>query len=132
VAKTRQVRRDGIHFQGLRYLDATLAAFVGETVVIRYDPRDLAEIRIYYQDRFLCRAVCQELASATVSLKEIVQARRQRRRDLQQVIRDHAELVQRYLAVHHHPPEFPLAPADLPASQGPQPSPPGLKLYANG
>lgn len=36
------VRRDGIHFQGLRYIDPVLAAYVGETVTIRYDPRDLA------------------------------------------------------------------------------------------
>lgn len=26
---TRKVRRDGIHFQGLRYLSLTLAAYVG-------------------------------------------------------------------------------------------------------
>ena len=45
VAKARRVHRDGIHFQGLRYLDLTLAAYVGEAVTIRYDPRDLAEIR---------------------------------------------------------------------------------------
>ncbi|OXJ06543.1 Mu transposase C-terminal domain-containing protein [Burkholderia sp. AU6039] len=38
VAKPRVVHRDGIHFQGLRYLDPTLAAFVGEPVTIRYDP----------------------------------------------------------------------------------------------
>ena len=38
VAKSRLVRRDGIHFQGLRYLDPTLAAYVGEAVTIRYDP----------------------------------------------------------------------------------------------
>jgi hypothetical protein len=30
---------DGIHVQGLRYLDLTLAAYVGERVTIRYDPR---------------------------------------------------------------------------------------------
>ncbi|MEV0630907.1 Mu transposase C-terminal domain-containing protein [Nonomuraea wenchangensis] len=35
--------RYGIHAFGPRYLDPTLAAFVGEGVVIRYVPRDLAE-----------------------------------------------------------------------------------------
>lgn len=50
VAKTRRVRKDGIHFETYRYVDAVLAAYVGEDVVIRYDPRDLAEIRVYYQD----------------------------------------------------------------------------------
>ncbi len=53
-----------------RYIDPTLAAYVGETVTIRYDPRDLAVIRVFYQERFLCQAVCSELAGQTVSLKE--------------------------------------------------------------
>jgi putative transposase len=34
--------------------------------MLRYDPRDIAEVRIFQQDRFLCRAVCQELAGETV------------------------------------------------------------------
>ncbi len=60
VAKSRKVRQDGIHFQGLCYLDLTLAAYVGESVIIRYDPRDMAEIRIFHDNRFLCRAICAE------------------------------------------------------------------------
>jgi putative transposase len=43
VSRPRKIHPDGIHFQSLRYLDPTLAAYVGEAVVIRYDPRDLAE-----------------------------------------------------------------------------------------
>ena len=31
VAKARQVRADGFHFQSLRYISTTLAAYVGET-----------------------------------------------------------------------------------------------------
>jgi len=58
VAQSRKVRPDGIHFHGLRYLDLTLAAYVGESVIIRYDPRDMAEIRIFHDHRFLCRAIC--------------------------------------------------------------------------
>jgi transposase-like protein len=68
VAKTRRVQQDGIRFQGYRYIDPTLAGYVKEDVVIRYDPADLAEIRVFYHDRFLCRAICQELAGQTVSL----------------------------------------------------------------
>ena len=75
VTKARKVRQDGIHFQGLRYLDLTLAAYVGEWVTIRYDPQDMAEIRVYHDGRFLCRAVCQELAGETISLKEVIRAR---------------------------------------------------------
>lgn len=96
VAKTRRIRRDGIYFHGLRYLDPLLAAYVGEDVVIRYDPRDLAEIRVYHQGQFLCRAVCQEVAAQTVSLKEIIRARNRRRRALQETIKERVEVAQSY------------------------------------
>ncbi len=67
--RPRRVRRDGIHFQGFRYLSLTLAAYVGEDVTIRYDPRDMAEIRVFHNDRFLCRAISAELAGETVPLR---------------------------------------------------------------
>ena len=69
VIRPRQVHRDGIRFQSLWYFDPPLTAFVGEAVTIRYDPADIAEIRLYWDDRFLCRAICQELAGETVSLR---------------------------------------------------------------
>lgn len=75
VAKPRKVHPDGIHFQGLRYLDPTLAAYVGESVTIRYDPRDLAELRVFHHDAFVCRAICPQLADQEVSLNDIVAAR---------------------------------------------------------
>ncbi len=62
--------------------------------MIRYDPRDLAEIRVYHQNHFLCRAVCQELAGQTVGIKEIAKARDERRRQLQHVIRERRSLVE--------------------------------------
>jgi hypothetical protein len=43
MAKPRRIHPYGIHFQGFRYLDTTLAAYVGEDVIIGYDPRDMAE-----------------------------------------------------------------------------------------
>src|SRR5207302_256481 len=82
VAKPRRVHQDGIHFHGFRYLDTTLAAYVGEDVVIRYDPRDLAELRVYFGDSFLCRAICPELAGETIALKDIIRARNGHRRQL--------------------------------------------------
>ena len=66
--------RDGIRFSGLRYIDPTLAAYVGEEVLLRYDPRDVAEVRVFHEGRFLCRAVCQELAGETVPLREVIRA----------------------------------------------------------
>jgi hypothetical protein len=53
VAKTRRVQQDGIHFQNHRYMDTTLASFVKEEVLIRYDPADMGEIHVFYQRRGL-------------------------------------------------------------------------------
>lgn len=98
VARPRQVQRDGIRFQSLRYIDPTLAAFVGEPVMIRYDPADIAEIRVYRGDSFLCRAICQELAGETISLKDIIRARTERRHALQSTIKNRRSLVDQVLA----------------------------------
>ena len=122
VARPRRVHQDGIHFQGLRYLDLTLAAYVGQDVTIRYDPRDVAEVRVFHQGAFLCRAICPELANQTIGLKEIVQARRARRRQLQGELDDHAAVVAQFLAVHQ--------PEPSPAPE-PEPRATRLKRYYN-
>jgi putative transposase len=101
VPKPRKIHPDGVHFQGLRYLDPVLAAYVGEAVTIRYDPRDLAEIRVFHGEQFLCRAICPELAGQTIALKDITAARNARRRALRQGIRNRATVVDQLLAVHH-------------------------------
>lgn len=88
VAKNRIIRRDGIHFQGLRYMNTTLAAYVGESVTIRYDPRDLAEIRVFYQDRFLCRAIDPKHSGVEITLKDIQTARAQHRKNLTRQINE--------------------------------------------
>ena len=69
VAKARKIHVDGVRFQGMRYIDPTLAAYVGESVVLRYDPRDMAEVRLFHRNKFLCRAICPELAGQTVSAR---------------------------------------------------------------
>jgi putative transposase len=131
VAKPRKVRPDGIAFQGFRYLDPTLAAYVGEVVTIRYDPADMAEIRVYHHHQFLCRAICPPLAGHTVALTDIVHARRQRRRALQQTITDRQTLVNQFLRVHDLPPDAPSI--DRPAPSDEPPAAPRLKLkrYTN-
>jgi len=88
VNKPRRVQRDGIRFQSLRYMDVTLAAYVGEAVEILYDPRDLAEIQVYHQGKFVCRAVCQDIAGQTLSLREIRQARTKRFSSLRKELKD--------------------------------------------
>ncbi|WP_244946957.1 Mu transposase C-terminal domain-containing protein [Legionella israelensis] len=100
VAKPRTVHRQGIKFQGFRYLSPILAGYVGEKVVIRYDPRDMAEIRVFYQNKFLCRAFAQELESQTVSLKEIIKARNLRKKELQRNIKERRSLVDSILNIH--------------------------------
>jgi putative transposase len=99
VAKTRKVRRDGIHFHGLRYVATTLAAYVGEPVTLRFDPRDMAEIRVFHEEGFLCRAVCPELAGETVPLREIIRVRNRRRRELRTVLRDRQQAVDTLLEI---------------------------------
>jgi putative transposase len=84
----------------MRYLDVNLAAFVGDPVTIRYDPRDLAEIRVFHDGTFVCKAVCPELANVTISLKDLQAARNKRRRELRGEIADRRSLVEELLAVH--------------------------------
>jgi putative transposase len=53
VATRRKVHRDGIHCHGPRYLALTLTAHVAEEVTVRYEPRDLGGIRVFYRNQFL-------------------------------------------------------------------------------
>jgi len=128
VAKTRRVQQDGIRFQGQRYIDSTLASYVKEDVLIRYYPADIAVIHVFYQDRFLCRAICQELSGQTVSLKEIEKARSERRKRVRAGLSSRAAVVEQFIAVHQE--EAPLPPArDLePVETGARPR---LKRYFN-
>ncbi len=128
VLKTRRVQQDGIRFQGYRYLDPTLAGYVKEDVVIRYDPADIAEIRVFHQDRFVCRAICQELAGQTVSLKEIEKARSERRKQVRAGLTTRAAVVEHFIAVHQE--EAPSKPA-VEKEQRLDPGRPRLKRYIN-
>jgi putative transposase len=96
-AKPRTVQRDGIHFQGLRYQHPTMAGYVGDAVTIRYDPRDLSEIRVFYRNTFLCRAVSEEHAGEVVTLKDIQAARRLHRRSLRTTINERVARVVDFL-----------------------------------
>jgi len=125
VPRTRRVQQDGIHVHGLRYLSPTLAAYVREEVLIRYDPADLAEIRVFHADRFLSRAICAELADEVISLKDLVAARNQRRRALKEQLAVRTALVETLLAVRRD--EVGGAPELLPAPRPERPT--ALKRY---
>lgn len=128
VAKTRKVQQDGIHFQNHRYMDSTLASFVKEEVVIRYDPADMGEVHVFYQDHFLCRAVCAELSDRKVTLKEIEKARTERRKQVRAELSTREALVNRYVEIHHAPPP---APKTVVAEPAPVEARPKLKRYIN-
>ncbi len=127
VAKTRRVQQDGIRFQGYRYIDATLAGYVKEEVLIRYDPADMAEIRVFHQDRFVCRAICQELSGQTVSLKEIEKARVQRRKQVRAGLSSRAAVVEQFIAIHQEETPIPRVQVSEPEPVGR----PRLKGYIN-
>lgn len=116
VARSRIVRRDGIHFQGLRYVSPTLASYVGIPITIRYDPRDVTEIRVYDRDTFVCTAVDPAHQSTAVSLKDIQAARNARRRELRTQINERIALV---------------APTETPTLMAAEPAPrqPRLRVY---
>jgi putative transposase len=126
-----KVHRDGIHCHGLRYLALTLTAYVGEEVTVRYDPRDLAEIRVFYRNEFLCVAVSPELAAASISLKDLQTARNRRRRELHSELTNRRSLVD---ALTH--PVREVVPAGAATIQRPDaaddepPTKARLKLYA--
>ncbi|MBP2371753.1 Mu transposase C-terminal domain-containing protein [Pseudonocardia parietis] len=128
VAKPRKIHPDGVRFHGLRYLDPTLAAYVGEQVVIRYDPRDLAEIRIFHDEQFLCRAICPELAGRCVALKDLTAARNARRREVRQGLRNRASVVDQLVAVHRPGHDHPAAGTAAAPDDEPVPAR-RLKLY---
>ncbi len=86
------MQRDGIKFASTRYVSPILAAYVGEHVTVRFNPRDVGEIRVYFNDAYLCRAIAPELAADSVSLKELQAARSQQRRNLKHQLRQRRSL----------------------------------------
>jgi putative transposase len=110
-----------------------LAAYVGETVTLRFDPRDMAEIRVFHKDKFLCSAICPELAGATVPLREILRARNRRRRELRGVLSSRHNAVETLLGLKRgnimEKDDASPAPAEQSAAR--KQSAPALKRYRN-
>jgi putative transposase len=124
IDKARRIQRDGIHFMNLRYGSITLVAFVGEQVTIRYDPRDLAEIKVYFTDgTFLCKAVCQDIADLTISLRELLSARKAVKKALDDQVKDAKQLLRSLIV----PPTQKTTDISEPIQKNKS----TLKLYAN-
>lgn len=71
----RSVQRGGyLQFENLIYRGEYLAGYAGETVILRYEPRDITEVLVYRQEAnkevFLARAFAQDLETETISLDE--------------------------------------------------------------
>lgn len=126
VPTARRVHQDGIRVQGPRYVDLTLAAYVGEPVTVRYDPRDLAKIRAYHCGRFLRRAIWPERAGIEVRIKDLVRARKARRSELRTGIVGRAMLVDLPLRTVAPQPVLGAASA---TSDEPPPATPRLKRH---
>ncbi|WP_253904153.1 Mu transposase C-terminal domain-containing protein [Arthrobacter sp. Br18] len=107
---TRKVQRDGVQFASTRYISPVLAAYVGEQVTVRFNPRDVGEIRVYYNNEYLCRAIAPELAATAVSLEELQAARSKRRRNLKDQLRQRRSLADALPADTRYTPVEPLSP----------------------
>lgn len=99
-AKSRKILRDGIHFQGLRYIDPILVEYVGEHIVLRYNPSDITSIRIFYKGRFLCQALCSELSREKIGIKEIQKIRNQQRRKLKKQVLERKSMAEAIIAAN--------------------------------
>nr|WP_176704872.1 Mu transposase C-terminal domain-containing protein [Arthrobacter sp.]AXV46256.1 transposase [Arthrobacter sp.] len=123
----RKVQRDGIKFAATRYVSPILAAYVGEHVTVRFNPRDVGEIRVYFNDEYLCRAIAPELAADSISLKDLQAARSQQRRNLKQQLRQRRSLADALPADTRYVPPEP-APAEA-KTETLEDSPPQHRLH---
>ncbi|MEI2577495.1 Mu transposase C-terminal domain-containing protein [Scytonema sp. PRP1] len=71
----RMIQRGGyLQFENLMYRGEYLAGYAGESVVLRYDPRDITTVLVYshkgYKEEFLARAYAQDLETEELSVDE--------------------------------------------------------------
>lgn len=85
--KFRIVQRDGIRFAGFRYFHPNLIAYIGESIIIHFDPNDLSEIWVYEQNQLICKAVCEEFQDQSITYEELKKLRTNRKKELKQEIK---------------------------------------------
>ena len=131
AATTRRVQRDGIRFASTRYISPVLAAYVGEDITVRYDPRDLGELRVFHDNAFLCRAIAPERSSETVSFGDLQAARNTRRRALKKQLRELTAHAGSLPEDTRHRPGVARAPEIAAEPETAAPVRHGLKTYVN-
>jgi putative transposase len=67
-----------------------------ESVLVRYDPTDIAQVFIFHNNKFVCIATCAELTGKKVSYQDVQKARTARVKSLRSTITSAQELVQSY------------------------------------
>jgi hypothetical protein len=78
----------------------------------------MADVRVYFGESFLCRAINPELAGETVALKDIIRARNRRRRELRTTLAEREATVEALLRLRRGEDTYPepLFPESDPAS----------------
>ncbi|MBD1843037.1 Mu transposase C-terminal domain-containing protein [Cyanobacteria bacterium FACHB-63] len=92
----RMIQRGGyLQFENVMYQGEKLAAYAGESVVVRYNPRDITMLLVYQRkddrEEFLTRAYAQDLESEQLSLDE-AQTINKKLRSLGKAINNHSIL----------------------------------------
>jgi len=82
IPDSRIVQQDGVHIFNLLYWATEFCGLTTKHVTARYDPRDISEVLIYFDDKFVCRAVCAALADKKPSLTEFMKVRNAYKREL--------------------------------------------------
>ncbi|MDM9584863.1 Mu transposase C-terminal domain-containing protein [Nostoc sp. GT001] len=71
----RQIQKGGyLQFENIMYRGELLAGYAGESIILRFDPRDITTILVYHQqgnrEEFVARAFAQDLETEQLSLDE--------------------------------------------------------------
>jgi putative transposase len=83
ISDRRLVRRDGIHALTYYYINTDLQnGYMRESVLVRYDPMDVSRIFVFHENKFICTAICPELADIRPTYQEIAKAKNSRKKRL--------------------------------------------------
>lgn len=104
MSQSRKVLRDGLHLNGLIYWANELAGLIEESVLVRFDPQNVAYVVVYHKSRYACTAVVPELVGLKISLKEWHTLQIQQRQNARSIISNYREYLE-----GERKPQFPLA-----------------------